>query len=122
MPFQPSWIDNERYWAERIAEDNMRNQYGNRRDWEAQAIANTEYLSSSTFLVKCCTYKKESVMSEEKTVVLISRTEVNKVNWNKLKLIANILTQKTDKDVTRESLTDLAIDSTVKYYEKELGI
>jgi len=121
MPFQPeyqdiptSFIDNERYWAERIAEDNMRNQYGNRLDWEAQLEAHREYLSGLP--------KKESVMSEEKTVVLISRTEVNKVNWNKLKLIANILTQKTDKDVTRESLTDLAIDSTVKYYEKELGI
>jgi hypothetical protein len=114
MPFQPSFIDIEGYWAERIVEANMRNQYGNRRDWETQAIANTEYLNGLT--------KKESVMSEEKTVVLISRTEVNKVNWNKLKLIANILTQKTDKEITRESLTDLAIDSTVKYYEKELGI
>ena len=61
-------------------------------------------------------------MSEERTEVLISRTNVNKANWQKLKLIASILTQKTDKEITRESLTDLAIDSTVKYYEKELGI
>ena len=106
-------IDNERYCAERIAESTMSEQYGHRRDWETQMVAEAEYSRSLI---------KESVMSEERTEVLISRTNVNKANWQKLKLIASILTQKTDKEITRESLTDLAIDSTVKYYEKELGI
>ena len=61
-------------------------------------------------------------MSEEKTTVLISRTEVNKNDWNKLKLIAQVLNERGNKEVTRESLTALAVTSTVKYYEKELGI
>jgi len=55
-------------------------------------------------------------------LVLISRTKVSKEDWNKLKLIAQLLTQKGNDSVTREDLTALAINSTVKYYENELGI
>ena len=59
-------------------------------------------------------------MSEEK--VLISRTYVDKKAWQKLKLIASIMSERESKSITREDLVNLALISMVKYHEKEFKI
>jgi len=59
-------------------------------------------------------------MSEDK--VLISRTRVNKEDWNKLKLIAQILSKRTKKDISREDLINHGLKSTVKYFEQKLEL
>jgi len=53
--------------------------------------------------------------------VLVNRTRVDKDDWSKLKLIAQVLTER-GKATTREDLTALAIKSLREYYEQELGI
>ena len=53
---------------------------------------------------------------DEEEKVLISRTRVNKERWNKLGDLAEILTRVIGKDVTKERLVDLAIESLLHYY------
>jgi aryl carrier-like protein len=60
-------------------------------------------------------------MSEEEKV-LISRTRIKKRNWLKLKVIAEILSVKQKEPITREDLVEIGLDSTVKYYERELKL
>jgi hypothetical protein len=97
-------LEEIKFYVEYLAE------WAFRRDADECAQALYEYNSNL-----------EVSMSDD-NLVLISRTKVSKNDWNKLKLIAQLLTEKGGKDVTREDLTSLAVNSTVKYYEKELGI
>jgi hypothetical protein len=55
-------------------------------------------------------------MEEEK--VLINRTRVNKTNWRKLKLIAQILSEKKKSLVTREMIVEYAIEGLIAHYNK----
>ena len=61
-------------------------------------------------------------MPKENNIVLISRTRVKKRTWEKLKLIAQIMSERTGKETTREDLVRIGLDSTVRYYEEELGL
>ena len=53
--------------------------------------------------------------------VLISRTRVNKHNWNQLGRLGEVLTSSIKKEVNKEILLDLAIESLLRYYSELLN-
>lgn len=55
---------------------------------------------------------------DEEVKVLISRTRVNKERWDKLSHLSEILTRVIGKEVTKERLVDLAIESLLNYYKE----